>query len=248
MRVCIPTLLGCCVLASLAACASESSDSVPEDLPIDLSVELVTYSLDSTQVFTVPQPGDPEWDDFMEMLDHPQHKSRLQGQPGYSKIYDPEWRAPIRGYRDVQPMEITLVNATTSVESVVKEVLAGIQLDDAGYLQALHVDETEFVGLVWPAMPQSRPITRIPSTEAWAGHLGHCNSGIRDLMTQLGGKELVLESIQTGERQEFPPNFNVIRDVVITALDPQANATVVIKAVSSIIEHDGQYKVFIYKD
>jgi hypothetical protein len=240
-------ILFLCTILALTACGSRDDTVSDQTLPVDLSVELEVQSLDGSQTFTVPRPGDPEWEDFLEMLDHPQFKSRLQGQPGYARVYDPEWRAAVRGYRDAPDSGMDLMSAFADIEGVAREFLAGIQMNDYQYLQMLRIDELEFEKLVWPSTPQSRPVLRIDWREAWGSHVGHCTGGAQQILDELGGRELELKSIQQGETKDYG-QFRIINDVLLTLADPSDGSRIQVKTLDSVIERNGRYKGFIYKD
>ena len=54
-----------------------------------------------TQPGHYPEPGDPEYPDYQEMLRQPEYQLSVSNSPGFRIPYDSEWRSMRTGRRDV---------------------------------------------------------------------------------------------------------------------------------------------------
>lgn len=205
-------------------------------------------SRDGRETFTVPAPGDREWEDYLEMKKHRQYQSFMDGRDGYAIPYDPEWRALVRGHRDAPPVDYQLVGTYSSLEDLAREVLRALHDKDAAFLREMHLRMEEFETVCWPSFPQSRPYVRVPVQEAWGLHFAACTSGLAGMMNEHGGRDLVLDEVEVASRTEYPPNFHLLDGVTIHAHDRQTNQSVTIQNVDGVIERDGRFKVYIFED
>src|SRR6185503_6980833 len=96
-----------------------------------------------------------------------QARSPLESSPGYYPPADPESLAAVNGRRDAPPVEGEFSGGAASLEDLAREILAGLEQNDERALHALRVTQDEFERIIWPEMPQSRPITNIPFSEVW---------------------------------------------------------------------------------
>lgn len=226
-------------LVALGACGSGDQGTEPPDVTFQ--------SLDGEYTFGVPGPADPEWDDYQAMRQHPRYRSSLDNNPDYQIPYDPEWRSTITGVRYAPPVDQELRSAHDSLGEVAAAVLAAVGESDFDRLNGMSVDRDEFEVICWPSFPQSRPYAKVPVAEAWHFHTGHCAGGIREMLRQHGGRPLVLDTVAQGETVDYG-NFRLHNDVVIHALDPDRGEKVQITSLQSVIERNGRFKPFIYKD
>jgi hypothetical protein len=208
---------------------------------------LKIVSRDGTQTFTVPEPGDPEWEDYLEMKRHRQFQSMHDGKDGYAIPYDPEWRALIDGKRNAPPIDHELMNAHSSPQELVAAVLDGLHESNAGLLGDLDVDQEEFEIICWPSFPQSRPYVRVPVSDAWTFQYAECHAGIHTMTQILGGRDLELKDLKIQGTKDYG-NFKLHEGVVIEAIDRANDEVVRINNVDTIIERNGMFKVYLYKD
>ena len=235
----------CLLLACFVACSSEPE--IPEDFPWDLEAEIVKYSTDSTHVFRIIQPGEPEWEDYVAMSEHEDYRSFLDGREGYALTYDPEWRTHVRGYREAAPVEMELLDAHDSMEALARAVLAGLGENDYHRLRDLMINFDEYERICWPSFPQSRPYLNVPVDEAWGFQHATSGGGIRDGLREYGAKSLRLEEVRHGDVEDYR-NFRILNEVVIAAWDVHSQERVELDFLDSIIEKDGVYKGFLFKD
>lgn len=197
--------------------------------------------------FTVPQPGDPEWEDYQEMLKHPRVRTSVSSSPGFKVPYDPEWRSMITGRREVEALEYPLVGYSRDLAGLAQEFLDALRDRRPEILAEMRVDREEWTTVFWPEFPQSRPYLKIPSQEAWDFHDAEARSAANKALREHAGQHLVLESIHHGKPQVYT-NFSLISDVVIRALDEEKGEIVEIPYLSVIAERQGQYKAYIFNE
>jgi len=257
--------LGAIVALGMGACGSpdqtpEPGPSQPEadatvavpapapPQPGDPAASEVTFqSLDGKHTFGVPREDDPEWEDYQAMRRHPRYRSSLDNNPMYQPPYDPEWRSTVTGVREAPPVDQELRNAHDSLGELAQSILAAVGEKDFDRLHGMSVDRDEFEEICWPSFPQSRPYAKVPVAEAWHFHNGHCTGGIQEMLRQQGGRSLVLDTVAHGEGKDYG-NFRLYNDVVIHAIDASTREKVEIPHMQAVIERNGRYKPFIYKD
>jgi hypothetical protein len=206
----------------------------------------VIVSRDGRDTFTVPTPEDPEWSDYLEF--RRTHRTSLDNSPGYAVPYDPEWRAADRGFRkDVPEPFLQFYGGSKSLGDVVHEVVKYLNYDDPEALVDLAVRKEEFSDILWPSMPQARPYVRIPWEEAWGFQYANILGGIRAGQRQRDDRQLAVESFQYGKKKELPC-YTLFSDLVIQTRDQKTGEPVKLTFLDSVVEYDGVFKVFAYRD
>jgi hypothetical protein len=228
---------------SPAPTATEQQSQSPQSPRPDVSFT----SLDGTQTFRVPQPGDPEHQDYLEMLRHPRLRSSLENSPGYAMPYDPEWRAMITGRREVAKQKHYLRGGSRSLDRLGQDVLAALQQNDSDLLFDLRIDQDEFGEVLWPEFPQSRPYLKIPVWEAWGFNHAKGVAGIRAALQLYGGRKWQLQDIHYQADRDFT-NFDMLEDVRIEARDFDTGETIDIAIIPAVIVCNGVYKALNYAD
>lgn len=198
-------------------------------------------------IFKVPQPGDPVYADYQEMLQEPFYRTSLDNSPGYARPYDPEWRAPILGRREAGPTDLAFMGGATSMEDLAEHLVIAIESDDLEYVgYELMVVRDEFTYILWPEFPQSRPYTGIPADEAWFFHHGKLFSGGKKIVDRLReGSGLGVVAVDPGRRQDYT-NFTMYEDVVFTVSNSANAATTDIRL--NVVERQDKYKVFVFEN
>jgi hypothetical protein len=202
-------------------------------------------SLDGTETFRVPQPSDPEWADYVEMLRHPRFRSALSNAPGRALPYDPEWRSEVRGRREVTPIEAELQGGAPSPGALARAVLAALVAGDRAALDPLVVDATEFESIFWPEFPQSRPYLKVPVSEAWGFQRAGQSENLGDLVETLRGRNLDFISVDLATKIDYT-NFTMVRDVVVWTRDAATGARLGLAITPTIVERHGRWKVFAF--
>jgi hypothetical protein len=204
-------------------------------------------SLDGRHTFRVPRPGDPEWEDYLEMRRHPEYASMVQNSAGYAPPYDPEWRASIEGKRKAEPVGLELHGGFSSLRDLAEAVMKELREKDAEGLQELRIRKEEFEIVCWPSFPQSRPYLKIPVAEAWGFHFASSRSGGLQGLRSFGGRSLALEGLGYADIVDYD-NFKLFNDLEIIAVDEDTNDRIELSFVQSAIERNGVFKVFMYED
>jgi hypothetical protein len=236
-------------LASAAESLRERASSTPGlgDGSATAAPDVSFMSLDGKHKFGVPAPGDPEYEDYQEMLAHPRFRSFLDGTEGYALPYDPEWRSVLTGRREAPRIEGDLAAGASSLEGLAEAVLDALASEDERELQRLRVTKDEYTTMLWPEFPQSRPYLKTPVEEVWGFHRAKCLGGGRELLREFGGRRYELEAVEFGTAQEFT-NFVKYDDVVLAVFDTTTQERRRINGVSSVVGRGSSYKVFIYRD
>ncbi len=180
---------------------------------------------------------------------HPKGRSILDKWEEYDPGEDdPERDSHYRGYRIVDPLVgPELHGAEDTAEDLARSVLAAIRMNDKSVLRDLMMSREEFDSILWREFPASRPITNITVSDVWAFHLAHTRSGVNELITLHGGKELALERIDCAVGLDPYTNFNLLRGIRIHAVTEKGEK-VVINQARTFVERNGRWKVYIYHD
>ena len=153
-----------------------------------------------------------------------------------------------RGYRkDLLEPFLELYGGSDSLEGLIREVVKYLDRGDAEAMVDLCIRKEEFESICWPTMPQSRPYVRIPWTEAWGFHYANILGGQREAERQLGGRDVEVESIGVGAVKEYP-FFKLHTRITVNCVDSLSDEKVRLTFIDSIIERNGVFKVFLYKD
>ena len=195
--------------------------------------------------YRVPRSGDSEYEDYQEMVNHPRY-ARFNNQ-GAAQYYDPEWRAAVEGRRRVPVNDLTLIGGASSLEELGKFVLLALEQDDSDALDQFRMSRDEYQLLCWPEFPQSRPFLRIPEDEAWTMHFANMRKGAVKTFNRWRGRNFELIQIKPGTVEKFT-NFDLISDVDLVVNDVDTGASIVIRALESVIVCRGTVKVFMYRE
>lgn len=205
----------------------------------------VIVSNDSRDTFTVPLPGDDEWADYLEM--RRAFPSMNDNSEGYVRAYDPEWRSVLKGYREVPEPGMELFGGAGTLRELVEMVIDEVKDGNQIGLVDLALRKEEFEIICWPSFPQARPYTLAFWEDAWRFHYANLISGSKEGIDQLKGRNIVLDSIAYGEIEDFQ-HFELYNDMLIRVKDLDTGETLEIEWVNSIIERNGIFKVFLYKN
>lgn len=163
---------------------------------------------------------------------------------------DPEAESVYRGRRIVDELSedaVRLSHAYDTPEELVQDILDLVLYEDRAGIESLHVTKEEFATLCWPEFPQSRPITNIPVGDAWMFHAAHCHEGTSNLLKDWGGTELSLREIEYTEGLARYRNFNLYHGIIVHAVTDRGEP-VRLTHIPSLIERNGRWKVYMYKD
>ncbi len=221
--------------------ASSSQETAALGAPKPQSLEPETNQLDDRA------NGSSGLDNTGAPARHPQLRSRLESSPGYYPPADPESMSVITGHRDAPLVSLELTGAATSLEGLAREVVTGISRKDPAALHALRASREEFETIVWPELPQSRPITHIPVSEVWGMQTAECLAGVDRTVGRYGGHHITFMRVDYGTEEPFR-NFTLLRDVRILIRDPRDLRMVALTVMPSVLVRHGRYKALLFKD
>jgi len=178
---------------------------------------------------------------------HPQLRSRLESSPGYHPPADPESMSVVTGRRDAPEVTLELTGGAGSLDQLAREIVDRIGHRDPAGLHALRASREEFAAIVWPELPQSRPITHIPVSEVWGMQTAQCIAGVDRTISMFGGRRLTFLRVDYAREEPFL-NFKLLRDVRILIRDPRDGRLTGLTVMPSVLERHGRYKALIYKD
>lgn len=146
---------------------------------------------------------------------------------------------------------LTLNGGASSTESLVHLALKGLQKNDTALLQSLAITKDEYMDIVfpeqgmhWAGARDSRPEVR---EFLWENHFGSSVKGLRRTLRDLGGRKLTLRNIEfTGGEKKYI-SYTIHEATLLTVEDEQGKEHQ-IKAVGSIIEKDGTFKLMAWRD
>ena len=207
--------------------------------------QVTIVSRDQSDTFTVPLPGNPHWADYLEY--RRAFRSVLDATPGFVTPYDPEWRTQITGVRPAADPQFELFGGAPSLRDILQQVLDRLRDEDEQGLVDLAIRKEEFEIICWPAMPQSRPYLRYKWEEAWGFQYASMIGGIKEGMRRAKGRALDLDSVAYDEIEDYG-SFKLYRGVKVRGLDPANGESIDLSFVSSVIERNGAFKVYIYAD
>lgn len=177
-------------------------------------------------------------------------RSDLADQPGYELPDDPERDSIERGRRIAALVDGNLAApATSSLESLIQEILAGLQAGDGAHLDLFDITYKEWLEFCWPEFPESRPAPQVRPEEAFFFMEHTSSAGIGRGLSDHGGMDLVPIGVQFAPGVSRYANFNLYHDLKIVAAPRDGNGPPVeITFVRSVIERNGMWKVFSYSD
>lgn len=219
---------------------STQSDSRPEELPLPehpMTVHETSPDLVIEQIANAP-------------MGKPLTRSELADLPGYELPDDPERDSIVRGRRVAPLVDGNLAApATSSLQSLLEEILAGLGAQDGAHLDLFDITYGEWLEFCWPEFPESRPAPQVRPEEAFFFMERTSSAGIGRGLSDHGGMDLVLIGVEFEPGVSRYANFNLYHDLRILAAPRDGNGPPVeITFVRSVIERNGMWKVFAYWD
>lgn len=174
-------------------------------------------------------------------------RSMFVNAPGYVPPDDPESLSVVTGRRDAPPIDMDVTGGARSPEALARLLLEALQVGDEHALHALRLTRAEFGTILWPELPESRPITHITVDDAWEMSNGQSLSGVSRAVSSYGSHQLELTHLESSERVPYR-NFSLLRHVVLVCQDRSTGEEVRLKFASSFLERHGRYKVVTFRD
>jgi hypothetical protein len=138
-----------------------------------------------------------------------------------------------------------LTHPHTSSDALARAVLDGIARRDADALRALSLTEGEFRAHVWPELPAARPERNLPFSYVWGDLRQKSETSLQVLLAKHGGQRYELSGVRFAGDDTKYPSYVVHRESVFVVRD-QAGAEQQLRLCGSMLEKDGQWKVFSY--
>lgn len=124
-------------------------------------------------------------------------------------------------------------------------MLAALADNDGDRLASLALSELEFRTVVWPELPSSRPERGLPFDYAWGDLHQKSNNSLRRLVARHGGKRYELDGVTFAGATTQYDTYRVHRESVLDLRD-EAGEALTLSFFGSVLERDGQFKLFSY--
>jgi len=135
-----------------------------------------------------------------------------------------------------------LINGQPSPEALAKRFLQYLAGKDAKAIQSLRLTKREFCEYVWPELPASR-IPNLTCDWAWERATLKSDGGLGELLAPRAGKRYELVHVRFAGGVEERYTYRIHKDTRLTLKDEDGTQKEV-KALGSMLELDGKYKVF----
>jgi hypothetical protein len=135
----------------------------------------------------------------------------------------------------------TLASASPSPEALAARYLDALGRDDLEAMKALRLTEQEFCAYVFPELPSSR-LPNVTCDFVWSQATLNSMAGMQRLLESHRGKRYTLVSVRFAGVDEYG-TYRVHKEPVATFRDA-AGATREARLFGSMLELDGQYKLF----
>ena len=132
-----------------------------------------------------------------------------------------------------------------SPEQAARAVLDGVAARNADALLDLAVDEHEFRQIVWPELPSSRPEVGLPAEYAWGRLTLNSRSQLSMTLAEHGGRRYDLIAVKFRGDTTRHETYTVHRETELVVRDA-SGATQTVQLFGSLLERDGQWKIFSY--
>ena len=173
--------------------------------------------------------------------------SMFVNSPGYVPPDDPESLSVVTGRRDAPLIDMEVTGGGGSKEALARLLLEALQVGDEHALQALRLTRAEFGTILWPEVPESRPITHITTDDAWEAYELQSRSGIVRTISSFGSHQLELVRVESSGPVSYR-NFSLLRHVVLVCTDHSTGDEARLKFAPSFLERHGRYKVVTFRD
>ena len=138
-------------------------------------------------------------------------------------------------------------HASASREALIRRVVRDVVASDSTDLSAAAITPREFIDLIYPSSPYTRPPYEQPPDLVWMQIANPSAAGYRRLLARRGGQAFVYISHGCAGKPERQGPNTLFVDCVITVRDP-SRAEIKQRWFGSIIERDGRFKVLSYRN
>jgi hypothetical protein len=138
-----------------------------------------------------------------------------------------------------------LANTHTSPTTLAAAVLNALERSDIEELRRLAVGEQEFRDHVWPELPAARPERNLPFSYVWGDLHQKSDAALGAIVGSQGGRHYELASVRFLGGTTPYQTYLVHRQTALTVKDSSGEEQQ-LRLFGSILEKDGQFKVFSY--
>jgi len=139
-----------------------------------------------------------------------------------------------------------LINGQPSPEAVATRFLEYLFDKDTKAIQSLRLTKREFCEYVWPELPASR-IPNVTCDWAWDQATLKSDGGLSELMSPHGGRRYELVHVRFAGGTEEHYTYRIHKDTRLTLKDKNG-AQKEVKILGSMLELDGKYKLFSFRE
>jgi hypothetical protein len=141
----------------------------------------------------------------------------------------------------------SFAHASPSVESLIRRVVRGVAKADSVDLAGAAITPREFIDLVYPSSPYTRPPYEQPPDLVWMQIANPSAAGYRRLLARRGGQAFSYVGHSCAPKREHQGPNTLFLDCSITVRDP-SHAEIKQRWFGSIIERDGRFKILSYRN
>lgn len=160
---------------------------------------------------------------------------------------DPELESTKTGRRRVVRHDIPLEpGGAPDLRTLLEQAVLALDVADAPSLQKASVTQADFLNILWPEMPQSRPAAGVPGAEAWDFLYNRNMAAYNRHMGDFHHAGLHLVGFKVGHVDEYT-NYRLHQDIVMQ-LETADHQPVELDMVRTVVERNGRFKVYSTRD
>jgi hypothetical protein len=138
-----------------------------------------------------------------------------------------------------------LAGGAPSAVVLARAVAAALERADLPALRALSLNEQEFRDHVWPDLPASRPERNLPFSYVWGDLRQKSEASLSQTLLATSGRHLEVLAVKQLRPATQYRSYVVHRQTQLTVKN-NAGHVQDVRLFGSILEKDGQFKVFSY--
>lgn len=138
-----------------------------------------------------------------------------------------------------------LAHTSASDDDLARAVLAAVERRQVDELQRLAVTKEEFEGVVWPALPASRPEVGMPSGYVWQDTSAKSRAYLGRTLQEFGGQRFELVRVEFKGTTTEHGHYSISRKTHLVVRDATGRDST-IQLFGSVIRQNGRSKVYSY--
>jgi hypothetical protein len=142
---------------------------------------------------------------------------------------------------------IAFQGASESRDALVRRIVRDVAANDTTDLAAAAITPREFIDLVYPSSPYTKPPYKESPAIVWMQIANPSNSGFLRLTRRLGGQAFEFESHRCADKSERQGENTLWLNCTIRVVNPQ-HETITQTWFGTIIARDGKYKVMSFRN